>query len=112
MLYDYFSTLLHEAANNQLSESQDEAILLISKFLVSREENEIMILKGYAGTGKTFLMAKLISVLTKLQQPTILLAPTGRAAKVLSTYANKQASPYTSTFTVRNLPLMTSEASP
>ena len=48
-------------------------------------------LRGYAGTGKTSIMAAVVKALGELKQPVVLLAPTGRAAKVLARYANKPA---------------------
>jgi exodeoxyribonuclease-5 len=49
------------------------------------------LLKGYAGTGKTSLISALVKTLLQLKQPVMLLAPTGRAAKVFSSYANAPA---------------------
>ncbi|NOZ34761.1 MAG: AAA family ATPase [Chlorobi bacterium] len=52
---------------------------------------EIFLLKGYAGTGKTSIIAALVKALQKNKIRTVLMAPTGRAAKVLSNYAKKEA---------------------
>lgn len=60
-------------------------------FLVSRSDRKAFILRGYAGTGKTSVMSALVRALEKLKQPCVLLAPTGRAAKVLSRYSGTQA---------------------
>ncbi len=54
--------------------------------------DKIFVLKGYAGTGKTTLVSALVKSLPELRIRTVLLAPTGRAAKVLSTYSGKSAS--------------------
>ena len=62
-----------------------------SEFLLSRDDNEIFLLTGYAGTGKTSLLGALVNVLKQLKQPVVLLAPTGRAAKVFSLYADAPA---------------------
>ena len=59
----------------------------LGRFIISREEKKAFILRGYAGTGKTSVMSALVRSLTGLKQPCILLAPTGRAAKVLSRYS-------------------------
>lgn len=56
-----------------------------------RKSNAVFILKGYAGTGKTTIVKALVGVLPKLGKRTVLLAPTGRAAKVLSGYTGLQA---------------------
>ena len=53
--------------------------------------SQAFILKGYAGTGKTSLIAAIIQVLPRLNYKSVLLAPTGRAAKVMSNYAQKRA---------------------
>ncbi|MCF6183991.1 MAG: AAA family ATPase [Bacteroidales bacterium] len=52
---------------------------------------EIFLLKGYAGTGKTSIIAATVKALQKNKIRTVLMAPTGRAAKVLSNYAKKEA---------------------
>ena len=59
----------------------------LGSFIVSREERKAFILRGYAGTGKTSVVSALVRALAALKQPCILLAPTGRAAKVLSRYS-------------------------
>src|SRR4051794_26375565 len=66
---------------------QHNAIRQLAVFL-SGEENGVFLLKGYAGTGKTTLLSALTSVLRRF----VLLAPTGRAAKVLSGYSGFPAS--------------------
>lgn len=63
----------------------------LGAFLVSRDERKAFILCGYAGTGKTSVVSALIRAMNGLKQPCILLAPTGRAAKVLSRYSGAQA---------------------
>ena len=72
---------------------QEKAIEKWSAFLLSRADNEIFLMKGYAGTGKSSLVGALVQTLTQLKQNVVLLAPTGRAAKVMSLYA--QAPAYT-----------------
>lgn len=63
---------------------QDEAINVYMQFLACREGMAAMILRGSAGTGKTTLVAAMVKTLLELKQKVVLLAPTGRAAKVLS----------------------------
>ena len=62
----------------------------LGAFLVSRDERKAFILRGYAGTGKTSVVSALICAMEGLKQPCVLLAPTGRAAKVLSRYSCAQ----------------------
>ncbi len=63
----------------------------MSRFLFEREARSAMLLRGYAGTGKTSLVSALIQTLPELRVSTILLAPTGRAAKVLAGYSKRPA---------------------
>lgn len=58
---------------------------------MSRDARKAFILRGYAGTGKTSVVSALVRALAGLKQPCVLLAPTGRAAKVLSRYSGAQA---------------------
>lgn len=60
-------------------------------FMAGREGDECFVLKGYAGTGKTTIIASLVKVLPHLGLKSVLLAPTGRAAKVISNYSGKRA---------------------
>jgi exodeoxyribonuclease-5 len=71
---------------------QQNAITLLSRFLSNFTTKDVFILRGYAGTGKTSLVSTLVDILPKIQKRTVLLAPTGRAAKVLASYARKPAS--------------------
>lgn len=73
------------------TQEQAEVLHLWQDFLFSRSAEEIFLLKGFAGTGKTTLIASLVKTMLQLQQPVVLLAPTGRAAKVFSRYAGVQA---------------------
>lgn len=78
---------LHKATAQQL--------LLFKKlqqFIVQPNKNNCFVLKGYAGTGKTTCISVLVKLLKQQQIQTVLLAPTGRAAKVISKYAGKKAS--------------------
>ena len=64
----------------------------LSAFLLSQKENPTYILRGYAGTGKTTLVKTLVRTLPTLGMKYVLMAPTGRAAKVLSSYTEQNAS--------------------
>jgi exodeoxyribonuclease-5 len=64
----------------------------LDQFMRLKQDNCVFVLKGYAGTGKTTVISTLIKLLPRYNLKTILLAPTGRAAKVLGNYANKEAS--------------------
>ena len=70
---------------------QERAMKLFAQFLTDREERSVFVLRGSAGTGKTTLAAAVVRALTALEQKLVLMAPTGRAAKVFSGYANHAA---------------------
>lgn len=71
----------------------DQSVFIehLFRFLYSSDVSELLLLKGYAGTGKTSIIAALTKVLRRQKHKTILLAPTGRAAKVLSAYSAKKS---------------------
>ena len=69
---------------------QDNLLRKVADF-VSSDDSDILVVNGYAGTGKTTAVASVISVLKEFQTKCVLLAPTGRAAKVLSSYAGQPA---------------------
>jgi len=75
----------------QPTNSQRELIELLSTFICEAKNNNAFLLKGYAGTGKTTIVSSLVRYLPSIGISTILLAPTGRAAKVLAGYSNKKA---------------------
>ena len=70
---------------------QERAMQLFADFLTDREERTVFVLRGSAGTGKTTLAAAVVRALMSLQQKLVLMAPTGRAAKVFSGYAGTSA---------------------
>ena len=73
------------------TEEQEHALDVFSLFMTDREEHVVMILRGAAGTGKTSLAGAIVKALVSLNQKLILLAPTGRAAKVFSLHAGHAA---------------------
>lgn len=70
---------------------QEKVIKSLSDFLFLPKNETVFLLKGYAGTGKTSLFSALVKTLDQLQQKCVLLAPTGRAAKVFASYAGHPA---------------------
>ncbi|MFO7873289.1 MAG: AAA family ATPase [Bacteroidales bacterium] len=73
--------------------TEDQAVLIreLAAFVTDDDPASMFILKGYAGTGKTTIVSSLVQVLPTVKTRSVLLAPTGRAAKVLAGYAEKQA---------------------
>ena len=70
---------------------QDHALDVFAAFMMDRDDHVVMILRGSAGTGKTTLAGAIVKAMTVLKQKMILLAPTGRAAKVFSLNAGHAA---------------------
>ena len=85
-LYSGFLSHLH----HDPTPCQDSLLRKVADF-VSSDEDDIMIVNGYAGTGKTTAVSAVISVMKQYGTKCVLLAPTGRAAKVLSSYAGQPA---------------------
>ena len=89
------SAKLIQLLNNKFpfepTSQQTEVIKQLSEFVENSSSNSLFLLKGYAGTGKTTLVSSLINSLWSVGKKVVLLAPTGRAAKVLSVYSKKSA---------------------
>lgn len=91
MLRKYIVDKLLENLEFQPTRSQIRMMEELGGFIASEDLLEIMMLKGYAGTGKTTLVNSLVKTLQSMKQKCVLLAPTGRAAKVLSAYTGNPA---------------------
>jgi ATP-dependent exoDNAse (exonuclease V) alpha subunit len=76
----------------QLTEEQLFFAKELDTFFAKKEEKATFLLRGYAGTGKTLMVSNLVKIASKIGYKVALLAPTGRAAKVLGSYAQKRAS--------------------
>ena len=74
------------------NEQQALLVASMSSFVEKGGDRDAFVLNGYAGTGKTSLVGALIKTLTERKKPVVLLAPTGRAAKVASALAGFPAS--------------------
>ena len=70
---------------------QEVALQQLAHFVLSDKKEEVYVLKGFAGTGKTTIVGDIVSNLWKTTMKAVLLAPTGRAAKVMSNYSKSQA---------------------
>ena len=71
--------------------TQNILLLKLSEFIYSNNKSGLFLLRGYAGTGKTTTISTLVKELWRTGNKSVMLAPTGRAAKVISNYAGKQA---------------------
>ena len=91
MINSYLYSQIIQNFPFQPTKDQSLALQALSDFLLSPTPNQLLLLKGYAGTGKTALVGALVKTLSSLKLKTVLLAPTGRAAKVFSSYAGEKA---------------------
>ena len=90
-LFQQFERLIFSHFPHHPTQCQVEACAALVHFLYDADPNAAFILRGYAGTGKTSLISALIQTAPALQLRTRLLAPTGRAAKVLANYSGRTA---------------------
>lgn len=75
----------------QPTEKQQELLDALTDFIFDNNNRALFLLKGYAGTGKTTIISTVVNNLWRVGKKSVLLAPTGRAAKVISGYSKKQA---------------------
>ena len=91
MITDELTYRIRQAFGHVPTAEQEKAMDTFARFMTDRDEKSVMVLRGAAGTGKTSLSAAIVRALLSLQQKLVLLAPTGRAAKVFSLYAGHPA---------------------
>lgn len=91
MINNYLESQIKDYFPYQPTQEQDLALKMLASFLTSDENDVAFVLRGFAGTGKTSLVGALVKALDALGQKTVLLAPTGRAAKVFAAYARHPA---------------------
>ena len=91
MIQKHFEDIIRKKFGYDFSPTQQIAVEHFIRFFFAREEEGIFLLKGYAGTGKTSLVAAIVNALVSLEYKVVLLAPTGRAAKVFAGYAGQAA---------------------
>ncbi|MBL7889572.1 MAG: AAA family ATPase [Bacteroidia bacterium] len=86
-----FNILLQKFFPFDTTSGQRSLLTKLSEFILGAHADHIFVIKGYAGTGKTTVVRSLVEALPAIQAKPVLLAPTGRAAKVLAGYTKKQA---------------------
>lgn len=86
-----FYKILRDKFPHEPTSKQSVALQQLAQFLVSTEKDRIFLLKGFAGTGKTTIVGTVVNQLWNTRLKAVLMAPTGRAAKVMSNYAKMQA---------------------
>lgn len=82
---------LYEQMEHEPNADQEALFRSLGHYLLSRAQQKVYVLKGYAGTGKTTVLSALQKFLNKYTYDVILLAPTGRAAKVITSYSGQPA---------------------
>ncbi|WP_272973760.1 ATP-dependent DNA helicase [Croceibacter atlanticus] len=86
-----FYNVLKQDFGHQTTTRQDIALQKLSEFILDSEPEELFLLKGFAGTGKTTITSTIVKNIWKVRKSVVLAAPTGRAAKVLGNYAKQSA---------------------
>ncbi len=86
-----FLKILNQKFPHEPTPKQQQALDMLARFVLEGKSDRVFLLKGFAGTGKTTLVAALVGSLGRIRRSAVLLAPTGRAAKVMSVYSSKQA---------------------
>jgi exodeoxyribonuclease-5 len=87
MLHNFISSQIKAELPFEPTDQQTDLLEKLGEFLMSTDSQKVFLLRGYAGTGKTSVVSALVRALNGLKQKTMLLAPTGRAAKVISGYS-------------------------
>ncbi|NOQ27700.1 MAG: AAA family ATPase [Bacteroidales bacterium] len=91
MLKNHIKNIILEKLKLTPTADQETLIEGLSEFILDEDSSKIFLIKGYAGTGKTTMISALVNSFSKLKVKSVLLAPTGRAAKVLTAYSKKSA---------------------
>lgn len=86
-----FQRILLEKFPHKPTLLQEVTLSKLADFIFSKNREALFLLKGFAGTGKTTIIGALVKYLWHTKMKAVLLAPTGRAAKVISNYSGKQA---------------------
>ncbi|NHF59780.1 AAA family ATPase [Flavobacteriaceae bacterium TP-CH-4] len=86
-----FYKILREKFPHEPTANQSIALQMLSQFLLSSQKDLIFLLKGFAGTGKTTIVGTVVNNLWHCKLKSVLMAPTGRAAKVMSNYSKTGA---------------------
>lgn len=91
MLADHIASNILSKINEKPTPSQVRLVETLAAFTINPDEESILVVRGYAGTGKTTAISAYVKMLNQMKLKSVLLAPTGRAAKVLSFYSGEQA---------------------
>lgn len=86
-----FDKLLLQSFPHNPTQKQAQLLKLLSNFIFNEDKDALFLLKGYAGTGKTTSIGTFVNLLPLARKKSVLLAPTGRAAKVIALYSKRPA---------------------
>jgi len=89
---NHFNKILLSNFKHEPTIEQKAVFRSLSTYLLEGTQKSVFLLKGYAGTGKTSIIAALVKSVPVVHKQVILMAPTGRAAKVMTSYSGRQAS--------------------
>ena len=92
MIKKHIASVLLDKLSFYPTTTQEKAISVLSGFIQYYDKYQVFLLKGFAGTGKTTLIKAVVDTLSELKLHAVLMAPTGRAAKVMSAYTGRSAS--------------------
>lgn len=91
MLENHIVSILSEYFKESITPSQDRLLKVLAEYTMSSEDDALLIVRGFAGTGKTTSLSAYVNMLSEVKMKSVLLAPTGRAAKVFTHYSGKPA---------------------
>ncbi|UCG28739.1 MAG: AAA family ATPase [Bacteroidales bacterium] len=91
MLKKHILSGLRENLGYQPTDCQSRLMDFLADFILNPESRNVLLVKGYAGTGKTSIVSALVRTLETFRLKSVLMAPTGRAAKVFASFAGKTA---------------------
>lgn len=91
MLADHLYTQLKQYLGHPPTKSQEDVLGKLAAFTIHPDNDKLFLIKGYAGTGKTTIVRSLVYFFKEIKRSCVLLAPTGRAAKVLNSYTQYPA---------------------
>ena len=86
-----FHTLIKNDFPFEPTLKQSIVLQQLANYIFDTNPNSLYVLKGFAGTGKTTIVGAIVTNLWKAKKSAVLMAPTGRAAKVISNYSGKEA---------------------
>ena len=91
MISDHLENTIIEQLKDVPTDGQKQLIKKVAEYILSPDDDELLLVTGFAGTGKTTVIAAIINALDDFKLKSSLLAPTGRAAKVLSNFSGRPA---------------------